>query len=209
MGLAHHIKHSSGAVLGSDFQLTAYVVFDKLTHKLVVLVLDKIIVSYAAADKNSLYTFNFTYLTENVKIFLMIYLKIFAWLRRKALSALAQTVFQLMCAGGGTEVCGGTAHVVDIALEIGERGEELCFPQNALLASYGNSPALVECYGAEVAVSEAPSVVGDGEFHFLYSGNAALRLVNGVIGAHIGQLVNVVKLGRGKGKGRGQLNEHF
>lgn len=107
MGLAHHIKHSSGAVLGSDFQLTAYVVFDKLTHKLVVLVLDKIIVSYAAADKNSLYTFNFTYLTENVKIFLMIYLKIFAWLRRKALSALAQTVFQLMCAGGARKFAVG------------------------------------------------------------------------------------------------------
>ena len=139
----------------------------------------------------------------------MIYLKIFAGLRRKALSALAQTVFQLMCAGGGTEICGGAAYVVDIALEIGERGEKLCFFKNALLASYGNSPALVECDGAEVAVSEAPSVVGDGELHFLYSGNAALRLVNGVIGAHIGQLINVVKLGGGKGKGRGQLNEHF
>ena len=55
--------------------------------------------------------------------------------------------------------------------------------------------ALVERYGAEIAVSEAPSVVGDGELHFLYSGNAALRLVNGVIGSHIGQLVNMVKLG--------------
>ena len=98
---------------------------------------------------------------------------------------------------------------MDIALEIGERGEELCFPQNALLASYGNSPALVECDGTEVAVSEAPSVVGDGELHFLYSGNAALCLVNGVIGAHIGQLINMVKLGSGEGQGRGELNQHF
>ena len=82
-------------------------VFDYRLVSVDVGMLIEIIVSYAAADKNSLYTFNFTYLTENVKIFLMIYLKIFAWLRRKALSALAQTVFQLMCAGGARKFAVG------------------------------------------------------------------------------------------------------
>ena len=57
---------------------------------------------------------------------------------------LAQTVLQLLLAGGPPEVGGGTAHIVDIALEAGMLGQLGDLPDDALMAAGGDHPPLVE-----------------------------------------------------------------
>ena len=53
----------------------------------------------------------------------------------KALFVGANAAFLLLIAGGVTEVGGGAADVVDIALEVGECRDLLCLGNNAALAS--------------------------------------------------------------------------
>ena len=61
---------------------------------------------------------------------------------------------------------------------------------------------------AEVARAEAAAVVDDGELHLLNGGHAAQRLIRRVIGAHIGQGVDVVHLRGGQRQGGRVLDEH-
>ena len=90
------------------------------------------------------------------------------------------------------EIGGGAAHIVDIALEIRIFRHNLRFPEDGFMAPDLNDPPLMEGQGAEGAGAEAAPVADQAELNFLNGRNAAGLLVAGVVGAHIGQIVDFV-----------------
>ena len=161
MGFAHLVQHHRRAVLGSDLQLTADMVHYQLLHELVVLVLDEVVVTYSRADKDLFHALDLAYLTQHGKVFAVVNFKCGTGGGSKALLAHAKSLGELLVAGGTAEVRRGTAYIVYVALEIGHFCYALRFLQHRLLAPDGDTPALMEGDGAEVAVAEAAAVVGD------------------------------------------------
>ena len=104
MRLAHFVKHSRGAVLGSDLELTAHMIFNKLPYEIVILILEQIVISYARADKHFFDLRQISDLTQDVEIFAVVNGKIGAGLRCKAFFALAEASLLLPVAGRPPEI---------------------------------------------------------------------------------------------------------
>lgn len=98
---------------------------------------------------------------RNAQVFAVVHLQCLAGFGSKALFPRTHPGFCLLFAGRQPEVCGRTAHVVDIALEVGHFGDLFCLFQDGFLAAAGDAPSLVQGDGAEVAVAETAPVVGD------------------------------------------------
>ena len=146
MGLAHLVQYHGGAVLGSYLQLPAYVVHYELLHKLVVLVLDKVIVPYAGAYEYFFYSLDPAYLPQQGKILGVIDFQGGAGRWSKTFLAHAQSLCQLLVAGGTAEVRSGTAYVMYVALEIRHFRDTLRLCENGLHAPYSHSSALMKSY---------------------------------------------------------------
>ena len=114
--------------------------------------------------------------------------------RRKAALVGTHSEFRLLLAGVMAEICRRTADVVYVALEVGELRKLRDLTDNALVTAARDHSALMKRQSAEVAAAEAATVVYDREPDLLDSGNAALRLIHGVVGADIRQLRHTVKL---------------
>ncbi len=69
--------------------------------------------------------------------------------------AFAYSAVQLRTARGHAEVCGGSAHVVDIALKVRVLGKLLGFAQYGFVASGGYCSALMKGQRAKAARAEA------------------------------------------------------
>lgn len=97
----------------------------QLSEKFVVFVFDEIIVADAAADENLFNLVDGAYLAQKLQIVGMVDLGVFANVGIKALALLAGSVFCLLFTCGKAEVGGGTADVVNVALEVGNPCELL------------------------------------------------------------------------------------
>ena len=95
----------------------------------------------------------------------MIRIKIGAGLREEALPILTNTIFQLLGAGGMTEVGGGTTYVVNIALKARQLGNKLCLTNDGLVAASLNDAPLMGVNGAEGAAAKAATTADDAELH--------------------------------------------
>ena len=113
---------------------------------------------------------------------------------RQCLPPVHMPAQHLLAAGGKAEVCGGAAHIVDVALEIRLVSHALGFRHDAVRAAAGDPPPLMQLDGAEVAAAEAAAVLDDGELHLADGGHAAHALVDGVVAAGVGQGVHLVQL---------------
>lgn len=122
-------------------------------------------------------------------------------------SVLAQTVFQLLFAGGIAEVCRRSADIVDVSFKVWVVGHLLRFVQDGLLAAGNHLSALMEGDGTEVAVAKAATVLDDGKFHLFDSIHSAHCLIGRVIGAGEGQVEHLVQLLAGEGRHRRVLHQ--
>lgn len=96
MRLSHFVKHSSRTMLRCNLQLTAYMMLYKLTDKLVVFILHKVVVSDSRTYENSLDTLDFSDFTKHFKVFFMVGSECGTRLRRKTFPAHAQSLIQLL-----------------------------------------------------------------------------------------------------------------
>ncbi len=153
-------------VFRRHFQLTADVMFHQFFEKRVVRVRHQIVKADARADKYFFYAGQRPQSAKKRQIIRMIHLQIGTWFREKALSVFADALRHLFLAGRMSEIGGGTAHVVDIALEIRLLYHLLCFPQNGFVASDLHRPALMEGQRTEITPAETPSAADKREFDF-------------------------------------------
>lgn len=177
-----------------NLELTADVISNEILEEILVFVKDEIVEADARTDEDLFDLGNRADAAKEMQIFRMIHDKIFARLGSEAFSSLTHTAFFLTLAGGLTEVGGGTAHVMDVSLEVGEVCEHFCFANNGILASGGDGAALVIRDGAEIARAVATANVIDGEFDLLDGGNTAKRFIGRVIISFVGKLINRIKL---------------
>ena len=139
----------------------------------------------------------------------MVHLHILADGRGQAVFVLAHARLFCLLAVVTAEVGGGPSHVVNVALKAGLLGQNMGFLYAGFHTAGGYRAPLMEGDGAEIAVAEAPSVVGDGELHLADGGDASVLLVHGMVGAHIGQGIHRVQLLGGQGGHGRVLHQNF
>ena len=148
-----------------------------------------------AADEHLFHARQLPHPAQNFKVVAVIHDHVGAGGGSKAVFAAgAHAPQHLLPAGGKAEVCGGAAHIVDVALEIRLVGHALGFCHDAVRAAAGDTAALMQLDGAEVAAAKAATVLDDGELHLTDGGHAAHALVDGVVTAGVGQSVDLIQL---------------
>ena len=177
-----------------DFELTADMITDKLLEKFIVFIVNEVVEANTRTDKDLFDLGERTDTSEQMQILAVVDHEVFAGLGRKAFSALAHTAFFLSLAGGMTEVCGRTADVVDVTLEIGHMREHFRFAHDGIFTSGGDHSALMVRDRAEITSAVATANVVDGEFDFLDGRNTAERFIERMIISFVGKLVDRVKL---------------
>ena len=68
MRLSHIVQHLIACMLGCNLKLTAYMMLDKLPHKLIVFILYKIVVADTRTDKHLFYALYITDFTKHSEI---------------------------------------------------------------------------------------------------------------------------------------------
>ena len=199
LGLAHELQHRVADMLRGHLQLTGDMVFHQLTEEAVVLVRQQIVKPDAAADKHLFHPGQCAKLLEQAEIIAVVRNEIFAGGGEQALLGGTYALGLLLFTGGLTEVGGGAAHIVDIALELRVRNEHVCLFENGLVAAGLDDPPLMEGQRTEATAAEAAPAAGQTEFDLFDGVDAPVLFVHGVIGAHIGQVVGIVHLLGGQG----------
>lgn len=199
-GLAHIVQNIVRYMLGSNSELTAYVVTAKLVKKAFVLVRKQIVKANTRTDKDFFHLWQGAELTQKLQIIAVRNLHVLAWRGIKTLAALAYTVFKLFLARRRAKICGRSADIVNISLKVGHLSHSLCLAQYGRVTSRGDRPALMKGQRAETASAETAAAGGYAEFYFVYRGYAAVLFVGRVISPLVWKLVNLVKL-RGRERG--------
>ena len=105
-------------MLGSNLELTAYVMLTQFSEKCIVFICNKIIVSYTTTDKDLFHFGKIAELSEKLYIILVADFCIGANRGVKALPVTAGALLKLLFAGRCTEICRRSAYIVNISLEI-------------------------------------------------------------------------------------------
>ena len=196
---AHHLEDRVGDVFGGQAQLAAHVVLHEFVEEGGVVVEQDVVEADAAADEDLLHARKGTQFAQELHVVLVGDGELVAGRRRQAAFGGAGPVLGLFGAGGDAEVGGGAAHVVEVALEVGLLRHETRFLHDALAAARLDDPALVEVERAEGAVAQAPAVAREAELHFGERRDAAGLVVIGMPGPGVGESVEGVEFGSGKG----------
>ena len=168
-------------MLRRNLQLAGNVVFHQFLKEGLVLVQNQIIVADAAANEHLLHAGNGPKPPKDRKIIAVIHNQVRAGRRGQALfAALTHTPGHLLFAADDPEVCGGAAHIVDVPLKPGGRGNALTLFHNAVGAAAGHPPPLMQSNGAEIAAAVTAAVLHDGKLHLFQAGHAAHRVVAGM-----------------------------
>ena len=200
MGLAHFIQHTGAAMLRRYLQLPADVVAHQLGEEGIVLLAHHVIVAQAAADKYLFDAGDGPQFPQQLDIIGVVHPDGRAAGGGQAFFIPAQAVGGLLGAGGGPEIGGGAADIVDIALEVRIVGKAFGLPQQRGVTAGGDVASLMERDGAEIAGAKAAAVMGKGKFDLFNGGNAAHFLIDGVVVTLVGQLRHSVQFLGGKGQ---------
>ena len=193
--LAHVGQRVGGTVLRSHLQLTGHMVLYQFLEEGVVRVGHQVVEPDTAADEHLFHARQLPHPAQDLQVVAVVHDHVGAGGGGKTvLAAGAHAPQHLLPAGGKAEVCGGAAHIVDVALEIRLVGHALGFRHDAVRAAAGDTPPLMQLDGAEVAPAEAAAVLDDGELHLTDGGHAAHALVDGVVPAGVGQSVDLIQL---------------
>ena len=112
--------------------------------------------------------------------------------RKKTLAARTRAACQLFFTGRETEIRGGAAHIVDIALEIRLLGQKLCLLHQGFVASGLDDAALMEGQGAETACTETSPVADQAELDFPDGGHASKLLIGGMVVPHVRKSIYLI-----------------
>ena len=134
-GFPHGVQHRCGAMLRRNFQLSRYMIPDKLSEKTPVRVEHKIIEANSGADEDLFNSGNFFCLCENIEIFAVVNTQIFAGGRSETAAIAAYAVFPLFFTGRFPKVRRRPADIMNITLEAGEMRELFHFRQNAFFGA--------------------------------------------------------------------------
>ena len=201
-GLSHEGEHVVGDVLGRHAQLARHVVGAQLADELLaVRVGHDVVEADARAHEDLLHAGKLAQLAQQVDVGGVVGAQVAARFGEEALLGGAHASLELLGAGRCLEVRRGAAHVVDVALEVGQLRERPGLAHERLVAARLQAPPLVEGQRAEAAAAEAAAVGGERELDLLDGGDAAGRLVVGVVSARVGQLVHEVQLVGAQGFG--------
>ena len=192
--LAHIIECIVAHVLRRDLELARNVMLNQFLEEGIVPVRHHIVVAQTRADENLLDTLDPAQLAQQVEVIRVVSLNVAARRWEQTALVLAAAVRVLLFAGREAEIRRRTADIMDIALEAGHLGDFFRFLDDALVAAHLNVASLMERKCAEIARTEAASVVNDRELNLLNGRNTAECLVGRVVGAHIGQRINVIHL---------------
>ena len=165
--LAHIRQNRIADMLRRHFKLTAYVVFHQFIHEfLTIRVRHKVVEANAAAHEHLLHAGQHAQLAQKLQVVGMGRFARLAYGGRKTALAGAGTALHLLAASGCAEVRGGTAHIVNIAFEIGVVNDVLrFFQQRGMTARLHNAP-LMERERAKSAFAETAPAAGQGKLHF-------------------------------------------
>ena len=192
---SHVGQRVGGTVLRSHLQLAGHMVLYQFLEEGVVRVGHEVIKTDAAADEHFLHTRQLPHPAQDLEIIAVVHDHVGAGGGGQAvLAAIAHAPQHLLAAGWEPEVGGGTADIVDVALEIRLVGHALGFRHDAVRAAAGDTPPLMQLDGAEVAPAEAAAVLDDGELHLADGRHTAHGLVDGVVAAGVGQGVDLIQL---------------
>ena len=136
----------------------------------------------------------------------MIRHQVFAGLREQALLSRTCPLCHLLFAGREPEIGCGTAHIVDVALEIRLLCQKPRLRQNGFMASDLDDPPLVEGQGTEAAAAKAAPVADETELHLADGRDASQSLVGRMGRPHIRKGVHIIHFQGGKGLCRGILD---
>ena len=192
--LAHRAQHARRDVLGRDLQLAADMMAHQLIEECGAFVGQQIVKAYAGAYEHLLYARQRAQLAQERYVVAVVGHEVAAGRGEETLAVLARAALELAVAGGAAEVGRGAAHVVDIALEVGQLRELFRLGDHRFMAARRDDAPLMEGQRAERARAVAAAHMGDGKLDFLERGDAAQAVVHRVPRAHIGQGVGVVQL---------------
>ena len=209
-GLAHISQRSGGHMFGGHLQLAGHMVLDQFFKEGVVFLGHQVVEPDAAADEHLFDTGQCAHPAQDIQVIAVIHDQLGAGRRGKTvLAAIAHAILHLLAAAGHTEVGGGAAHIVNVALEVRLVGHPLGLGHNAVGTAAGDPAALMQLNGAEVAAAKAATVLNDGKLHLADGRHAAHLLIHRVIPAGKGQGVDLVQLRAGQRLGGDVLHQIF
>ena len=135
MRFTHAIQYTVGAMLGRNLELTADMVTHQLAEKAVIPIRHQIVKSDTGTDKDLFHTGNCLNGLQQSDILAVIDHQIFTRGRSEAFAIGANARLFLLFAGGCTEICRGTADIVDISLKTGQLSDLFRLGNTALDAS--------------------------------------------------------------------------
>ena len=194
-------------MLWRQAQLARGVVGGELPDEGVILVEERIVEADAAAHKHLLDAWDLAEFPQQREVALVRDAQGLAGLGAEATAVGAGAGPQLLGAGWDAELGGGATYVVDVPLKVGLVRHQLCLGQHGLVGARLYDASLMEVERAERAVAKAAAVDGERKLDFGQGGDATCRVVAGVPGAGVGQLVYLVKLLGGK-RGGGRVLHH-
>ena len=124
---SHFLKYCIRDVLRCNFQLAADMILNKFTEKCVIRICNKIVKTNARSNKDFLYLWQCTELTQQLQIVRMIHAQILARLREQALLFHTDAFFQLLFTGWLPEVGRRASHIMDVSFKIFLFYELFCF----------------------------------------------------------------------------------
>ena len=198
--LSHHAEHGVGNMLGRHAQLPAHVVLAQLAHERLALVAIRqhVIETDARAHEHLLHARQLTQFTQKLQVVRVVGVQLAARLRREAVLVATCATAQLRIARRLAIVRRGTAHIMDIALELRVGDHLLRLFHNGLMAAHLHDAPLMERQRAKRALAEAAAIAGQAELHLADCRNATGLLVHGVVRARIRQAVDRVHLRGGQ-----------
>ena len=144
-------------MLGRHAQLAGYVVLDQLAQKRAVGigVGHDVVEADARAHEHLLHAGQLPQLAQKTRVVAMIGLHRRAGLRAQTAAVCAGASRALLGAGRPAEVGRGTAHIVDIPLEVGVLGHDAGLLEQRLVGAARDDAPLMEGERAEGALAEA------------------------------------------------------
>ncbi len=192
--LSHLFQHCIGNVLRRNLQLSADMVSAELPKKGLIGIVNQIIKANTRANKNLFHPGQSPKAAQKHNVVGVIHPKIFAGIREETLVIFTNAVAQLLFAGWLAKIGCRPTHVVDIAFKVRLSNDFLGLLKQRLLTSCLDNPPLMKGQGAKVAASKTAASAGEAKAYLLNGRNPAGRLIGGMIGALVGQLIDCIHL---------------
>ena len=185
-------------MLWRHLELSADVVFHKLSEKGIVLIKHQIIKSYSRTYEYFLDIRKIPKLAQKRQIIRMVNFEIRTWLGTQTLPVLADSSLQLLLAGGLSEIGCRPAHIVNISLKILILCDTSGLFYYGFVAAYLYDPSLMKGKRTEITSAKTPAIADQRKLNFCDRWHTALRFIGRMIGSLVRKCIDIVHLLRRK-----------